>query len=179
MAESSTCPQPHECSNGCGFCDSTRDAVKLHEWTTCPQLEWGKAYLQWHGGNAHRVRAFPAAANLWPKIDWAQLKAAKMLYADPPTANAPLKNGVDSGSNTIFMIARGGGVGYGTKALHAQLAGATAVVIIQSDGQQPHPPGSSFMGNRDAASVTIPVFMISYADSAHVSNCCRSTRHHR
>jgi 2,4-dienoyl-CoA reductase-like NADH-dependent reductase (Old Yellow Enzyme family) len=87
-----------------------------------------------------------------------------VIHANPPTANVPLNNRVASGSNTVFIVTRGGAVGYGTKALYAQQAGAAAVVIVSSLYQPPHPPGHIFMGNHDAASVTIPVYMISADD---------------
>ena len=92
----------------------------------------------------------------------ARINDQMLVFADPPFGEVPLNNAAQC-SGCLVAIKRGGHVRFVTKALHAQDAGAIAVVMI-NDEDQPLVPHSSGGTDDDTEHVVIPVIGVSRKD---------------
>jgi hypothetical protein len=77
------------------------------------------------------------------------------VVANPFTASSPLANAAAVRGNVCVCV-RGGGTSFGEKALRAEQAGATAVLIVMDTDAAPSPPGPGPSGRR----VTLPVYLV-------------------
>lgn len=105
---------------------------------------------------------FTPRAEFGPSI---QHIKGRVIFADPITADIPLLN-ADNVSGHIVLVERGD-CDFVTKMIHSQLAGAIAVLVVNTESNE---PTSAFMmtaGRRteDAKLVQIPSVMLSYATS--------------
>jgi hypothetical protein len=74
----------------------------------------------------------------------------------PFDGSRPLTDAVAGGIVLVERVVERGGVGFGTQALHAEQAGAEAVIIVQNSDALP----GKAAANEDALKVTVPVYMV-------------------
>eukprot|EP00729_Bicosta_minor_P007871 gene7871-20828_t len=113
---------------------------------------WGTVSWTSDVGVSGMLRIFKGATAEWTNISWGLTGGSlSVTVADPLLASVPLRNSTNGG----LMVIERGECTFGTKALHAQQAGADAVLIINNDEGLVQ---NGFGKNEASAKVTIPVY---------------------
>jgi hypothetical protein len=103
------------------------------------------------------------AGSSWTSIVWKSVENAVATIAVPFDATVPLKNAACI-SGGIVVVERGEN-SCGTKALHAEQAGAEAVLIVNNGRHK-----STMADTADGLKVTIPVYLVNRDDGMKLVN---------